>query len=95
MQVAFNVLKSLYRIRNELTEEGIFVMPDYLYHLARRKGFRLRIVKETYEREVYGVDAEDAERLKAIIRSKFKGSSGPSTQAGAEEESDKRKKTSD
>jgi len=60
-------VKSLYRIRTELEQEGIFITPDWLYHIARRH-FRLRVCKETYEREVYGVDEDDAERLKELVR---------------------------
>jgi hypothetical protein len=55
-------VKSLYRIRAELEQEGIFITPDWLYHIARRH-FRLRVCKETYQREVFGVDEDDAERL--------------------------------
>ncbi|MFA0745243.1 MAG: hypothetical protein LASZOEIN_002053 [Candidatus Fervidibacter sp.] len=60
-------VKSLYRIRSELEQEGIFITPDWLYHIARRH-FRLRVCKETYEREVFGVDEDDAERLKELVR---------------------------
>ena len=68
--VTVRVLKSLYRIRQELTNEGIEVSPDWLYHIARRNRLRLRVVKETYEyhREVYGVDEDDAEVLKRLVR---------------------------
>jgi len=83
------VLKSLYRIRRELEAEGIFITPDWLYHLARRHRLRLRPCKETYEREVYGVDEDDAERLKGLVRKAVQRSqargSRPSVEKGAEE----------
>ena len=68
--VTLRVPKSLYRIRQELANEGIEVSPDWLYHIARRNRLRLRIVHETYEyhREVYGVDENDAEILKQLVR---------------------------
>jgi hypothetical protein len=68
--VTLRVPKSLYRIRQELANEGIEVSPDWLYHIARRNRLRLRIVHETYEyhREVYGVDENDAEILKRLVR---------------------------
>ena len=68
--VRIRVLKSLYRIRQELANEGIEVSPDWLYHIARRNRLRLRVVSETYEyrREVYGADEDDAEILKRLVR---------------------------
>ena len=68
--VRIRVPKSLYRIRQELANEGIEVSPDWLYHIARRNRLRLRVVSETYEyrREVYGVDEDDAEVLKRLVR---------------------------
>jgi hypothetical protein len=90
--VRIRVLKSLYRIRQELAKEGIEVSPDWLYHLARRNRLRLRVVHETYEyhREVYGVDEDDAEVLKRLVRKAVQRSKRrrPSTEEGAETERD-------
>jgi hypothetical protein len=82
-------VKSLYRIRAELEQEGIFITPDWLYHIARRH-FRLRVCKETYQREVFGVDEDDAERLKELVRQAVQRSKRrrPSAEEGAETERD-------
>lgn len=97
MRVCLNVPKSLYRIRRELEQEGIFIMPDHLYHLARRNNIRLRVVRETYEREVFGVDDDDAERLKELARQAFQRSSGrrPGAEKSPQTERDEGRETRD
>ncbi len=81
------VPKSLYRIRRELEQEGIFVTPDYLFNTAKRH-FRLRVVRETYQREVYGVDDVDAELLKEMVRAAWAKRNRPRSPQSLEKEND-------
>ncbi len=60
--------KSLYRIRKELEDDGIIVTADYLYHFARRHRLRFYVVTETYNRQVYALDEDDAEYLKRMVK---------------------------